>query len=504
LSDLQRDRFVMDNRNLVEASRLNLPKRRGAYYGGDWHEPRGGRYSVTLSPGTGESLGEVAACCPEDVDAAVQAARVAFKPWRDTPPMERAKLLRRVASIIRDHDQELAMIDAADCGNPFSAMITDVEIAAAQHDYFAGLVTEMKGASIPMGPEVVNFSVREPLGIVAKILPFNHPFMFCAGKIAAPLAAGNTVVVKPPEQAPLSSLRFAELIDGVLPPGLFNLLPGGAETGGALVSHRHVAMASVIGGVNTGRAVMRTAADRVKPVKLELGGKNALIAFPDADPDQVAAGIIAGMNFTWCGQSCGSTSRAFLHRVIHQLVLDRLMVLLSDLRPGLPTDPSTRMGAIISRQQRDRIMRLIESAKSEGATLIIGGDIPADPLLRNGFYIQPTVFAGVTGEMRIAREEIFGPVLAVLEWANEAAMLAEVNAVEYGLTCSIWTNDLKTAHRAAAAVEVGYVWINEASTHFLGAPFGGTKQSGFGREECLDELISYTQEKNIHVRFARP
>jgi betaine-aldehyde dehydrogenase len=480
---------------------LVLPSARGAYYGGAWHAPKAGKLVATHNPGTGESLGEVAQCSPEDVDAAVAAARAAYKAWRDVAPLERARLLRQLAAVVRDNAQALAMIDAADCGNPYSAMLGDAAIAAAQLDFFAGLVTEMKGASIPMGPGVVNYSLREPLGVVAKILPSNHPFMFCAGKIAAPLAAGNTVVVKPPEQAPLSSLRFAELIDGLLPPGVFNLLPGGVEAGEALVRHRHVAMVSVIGGVNTGRAVMRAAADRVKPVMLELGGKNALIAFADADPDAVAAGIVAGMNFAWCGQSCGSTSRAFLHRDIHDAVLERLCARLRDMRPGLPTDPATRMGAIVSHQQRDRIMALIESAKSEGAELITGGGAPADPALRHGFYIEPTVFAGVVPGMRIAREEIFGPVLAVLAWSDEATMLEEVNAVEYGLTCSIWTNDLAAAHRAATRVEVGYVWINESSKHFLGAPFGGTKQSGFGREECLGELLSYTQEKNIHLRF---
>jgi betaine-aldehyde dehydrogenase len=487
--------------NTRAALPLILPQQRGSYYGGGWHAPKAGRFAATLSPGSGESLGEVAECSPEDVDAAVLAARVAFAAWRDIAPFDRAKLLRRIAGIVREHAEELAMIDAADCGNPFAAMIGDAEIAAAQLDFFAGLVTEMKGASIPMGAGVVNFSVREPLGVVGKILPFNHPFMFCAGKIAAPLAAGNTVVVKPPEQAPLSSLRFAELIDGVLPQGVFNLVPGGAAAGEALVRHPQVAMVSVIGGVGTGRAVMRAAADRVKPVLLELGGKNALIAFADADPDAVAAGIVSGMNFTWCGQSCGSTSRAFLHEAIHDAVLDRLSVRLKDLRPGLPTNPATRMGAIISRAQHQRIMGLIETAKAEGARLVLGGGPPADPALRNGFYIEPTVFAGVTPAMRIAREEVFGPVLAVFSWRDEKAMLEEVNAVDYGLTCSIWTNDLKAAHRTARTVEVGYVWINDSSKHLLGAPFGGTKQSGFGREECLAELLSYTQEKNIHVRF---
>jgi betaine-aldehyde dehydrogenase len=485
----------------AHALHLTLPKQRGAFYGGAWHAPKAGRFVATISPGTGESLGEVPNCSAEDVDGAVRAASAAYATWRDVAPLERAKLLRAVAGIVREHAEELALIDAADGGNPVSAMIGDAQSAAAQLDFFAGLVTEMKGCSIPMGPDAVNFTVREPFGVVAKILPFNHPFMFCAAKIAAPLAAGNTVVVKPPEQAPLSSLRFAELIEGILPAGVFNLVPGGVEAGAALASHPQVAMVSVIGGVNTGRAVMRAAADRVKPVKLELGGKNALIAFADADPDAVAAGLVAGMNFTWCGQSCGSTSRAFLHESIHDAVLQRLKERLRQFRPGLPTDPKTRMGAIISRVQLDRILSFIEGAKAEGARLEIGGGVPSDSELRNGFYLEPTVFSGVTQAMRIAREEVFGPVLAVFKWRNEKEMLRDVNAVEYGLTCSIWTNDLSTAHRTARAVEVGYVWINESSKHFLGAPFGGTKQSGFGREECLEELLSYTQEKNIHLRL---
>ncbi len=483
--------------------RLVLPKQRGAYYGGAWHTPKTGRVITTHSPGTGESLGEVAHCSGDEVDAAVEAANKTFKTWRDVAPLERARLLRQIAGIVRAHAEELAMIDAADGGNPFSAMIGDAAIAAAQLEFFAGLVTEMKGASIPMGPNVVNFSVRQPLGVVAKILPFNHPFMFCAGKIAAPLAAGNTVVVKPPEQAPLSSLRFAELIDGLLPPGVFNVVPGGVEAGSALAGHAKVAMISVIGSVNTGRAVMRAAADRVKPVMLELGGKNALIAFADADPDAVAAGIVAGMNFAWCGQSCGSTSRAFLHEAIHDAVLERLVARLKNLRPGLPTDPETRMGAIVSREQHQRILELIEGAKAEGARLVTGGGPPPEAALRNGCFIEPTVFCGVTQAMRIANQEVFGPVLAVLKWSNEGEMLDEINAVDYGLTCSIWTNDLAAAHRTASAAEVGYVWINESSKHFLGAPFGGAKQSGFGREECLEELLSYTLEKNIHVRFGQ-
>jgi betaine-aldehyde dehydrogenase len=478
-----------------------LPKNRGAYYGGAWHEPKSGRYGETINPGTGLSLGKVADAGAGDIDAAVVAAKTAFQEWRRVLPLERAKILRRIADVLRQNADELAMIDAADCGNPVKEMVSDAMVAAAQMEFFAGFVTEMKGTSIPMGPDVVNFSVREPLGVVGRIIPFNHPFMFCAGKSAAPLAAGNCVVVKPPEQAPLSSLRLAELIGDLLPAGVFNVVPGGREAGQRLAGHPDVAMIALIGSVPTGRAVMKAASDTVKRTMLELGGKNALIAYTDADPDEVAGAVIAGMNFTWCGQSCGSTSRAFIHEKIHDAVIEAIKKRISHYKPGIPTDPATTMGAIVSKAQFERVMSYIDAAKKERARVVCGGGPPADPALKNGFFIEPTIFAGVDMSMRIAREEIFGPVLGVFKWANEADMLAQVNQVEYGLTCSIWTNDLSTAHRTAMAVEAGYVWINEVGKHFLGAPFGGFKQSGLGREECFEEMLAFTQEKNIHVKL---
>ena len=480
---------------------VRLPAHRDAYYGGKWHAPQDGRYVETVSPGSGESLGKVADASAADMDAAIAAAKEGLKEWRRTPPLERARILKRVAQILREHAGELAMIDAADCGNPVKEMLGDANIAAAQMDFFAGLVTEMKGASIPMGPDSVNFSVREPRGVIGRIIPFNHPFMFCAGKAAAPLAAGNTIVMKPPEQAPLSSLRLAELCDGLFPAGVFNVVPGGREAGARLAAHPDIAMVGLVGSVPTGRAVMTAAAQTVKPVLLELGGKNALIAYPDADPDEVAGGVVGGMNFTWCGQSCGSTSRAFVHETIYDAVLARVKEKVAYYKPGLPTDAATTMGAIVSRQQYERVLHYIGTAKAEGARLLHGGGRPNDATLAKGLYIEPTIFADVTADMTIAREEIFGPVLGIFKWSDEDSMLAQVNAVEYGLTCSIWTNDLSTAHRTAAAVEAGFVWVNDTSKHFLGAPFGGYKQSGIGREECLEELLCFTQEKNIHVRL---
>ena len=484
------------------APALNLPSHREPYYAGKWQQPAG-RYVEVRSPGTGDPLGQVVEGNAADAQAAIAAAKSAFRDWRRVAPLERARMLRAIAEVLRKHGEELAMIDAADCGNPYAEMVRDANAGAAQLDFYAGLVTEMKGASIPMGPDVVNFSVREPFGVVGRIIPFNHPFMFAAGKSGAPLAAGNTVVLKPPEQSPLSALRLAELIDGILPPGVWNVVPGGREVGQVLASHPDVASVALIGSVPTGRAVMKAASDTLKPVLLELGGKNALIAYPDADLDGVSAAVVDGMNFTWCGQSCGSTSRAFVHARIYDAVLERVAAQVKRYRPGIPTDPATTMGAIISQVQHERIMGFIEAGKRDGARLICGGALPSDPKLAKGLFIEPTIFADVTMDMRIGKEEIFGPVLSVFKWGDEDEMLSQVNQVEYGLTCSIWTNDLATAHRTAAAVEAGYVWINEVSKHFLGAPFGGYKQSGIGREECIEELLRFTREKNIHVNLRR-
>lgn len=485
------------------AKAVSLPRHHGLYYGGAWHAPMTGLYKETHNPATGLVLGRAANGGTSDVNTAVEAAQLGFQQWRNTLPLERGRIMRRVADVIRSHADELAMLDSADCGNPVTEMSGDVRMAAVGWEFFAGLVTEMKGDSIPMGPGAVNFTVREPRGVIARIVAFNHPFMFSALKSAAPLAAGNAVIIKPPEQAPPSTIRLAELLEGLLPPGVFNVLTGGRELGAALTAHPGIAMVTLVGSVPTGRSVMKSASDTLKPILLELGGKNALIAFPDADPDEVANAVVAGMNFGWCGQSCGSTSRAFLHDDIHDAVMDRLQDRLGAFKPGLPTDPKTTMGALTSHAQYERVLHYIEVAKQDGARLAFGGKRPQDPALARGYFVEPTVFTDVTQSMRIANEEVFGPILSVLRWNDITSMIEAVNNVEYGLTCSIWTNDLSIAHRTAGEVQAGFVWINEVGKHFLGAPFGGYKQSGVGREECLSELLAFTQEKNIHIRLRK-
>ena len=479
-------------------STLVLPQHRDLYYGGAWHRPQGG-YLDTFNPATGESLGPAAEANSADVDAAVRAAQKGFAIWRGIKPLERAGLLKKVAQVLRDNAFELALLDAANCGNPICEMQRDALIAAAQIDYYAGLATEIKGETLPMGEGILNYTLREPYGVCARIVAYNHPIMFTAAKMAPPLIAGNAVIMKPPYQAPLSSYRMMELIDGILPPGVLNILSGGVECGQALVNHPDVPRLALIGSVPTGRAIARAGAERLKHVTLELGGKNACIIYPDADMDKAIPAAVNGMNFTWCGQSCGSTSRLFVHESIHDQVLAGMLKAIRHYQPGIPTDMATTMGCIVSQQQHEKIMAYIDLGQAEGATLAYGGQRPSDPALAKGWFVQPTVFTNVTQKMRLANEEVFGPVLSVIKWRDEAEMIDQVNAVEYGLTASIWTQNLATAHRTAARVQAGFVWVNHVGSHFIGASFGGYKQSGIGREEGFDELLTYTQHKNVHV-----
>jgi betaine-aldehyde dehydrogenase len=480
--------------------RYALPANRQHFYGGSWHPSLDGGETPVTSPATGESLGVVSVGGVCDVERAVDAAARAFVVWRDTPAQERAACVRAASAALRKHAEELAWIDAMDGGNPFAAMLYDVEISASYMDYFAGLVTEMKGVTIPISSTVLNYTLREPLGVVARIGAFNHPLLFVAGKAGAPLVAGNTLIIKPADQTPLSALRVAELWAGIFPPGVFNVVTGGRGAGAALVDNPKVAKIGFIGSVGAGRAVMQAAGKSLKALTLELGGKNALIACSDAGIDEVADGVVRGMNFRYVtGQSCNSTSRVFLHEDIHDRALDAIVARVAALKLGLPSDRDAEVGCLSSKAQFEKTLSYISMGVEDGARLALGGRRSADPRLAGGFFVEPTVFADVKDSMRIAREEIFGPVVSILRWSDEADLLQRVNALEYGLTCSIWTHDLDRAHRLAARVQAGYIWVNGASTHYVGVPFGGYKQSGMGREESIEELLACTQIKNVNV-----
>jgi betaine-aldehyde dehydrogenase len=478
--------------------RSPLPTHRDLYIGGAWVKPQGG-YAATINPATGESLGQAPNANAADVDAAAKAAHKAFQDWRKIKPTDRAALMRKVSAVIRANAEEFALIDSLNCGNPLTALRRDIGNAAAAIDYFAGLVLQVHGSTIPLGEDVVNMTVREPVGVVGRIVAYNHPFAFTAAKFGAVLGAGCTMVTKAAYQAPLSAYRLMELIDGMLPPGVVNMISGGVECGQAMVAHPLIAKMSLVGSPATGRAIAKGASDRLKHVELELGGKNAVVIYPDADIKKAIKFAISGMNFSWCGQSCGSMSRLMVHESVYDEVLKAVVEGISKVKPGNPLDEDCKMGALISKAQFDKVVSYVEIAKKDGAKLMTGGKAPDDPKLKGGFFFEPTVFADVTQDMRIANEEVFGPILSVMKWSDEEKMFADVNAVEYGLTGAVFTSNISTAHKAARRIEAGYVWVNTAGGQALGTPYGGIKQSGYGRDKVIEEMLSNTHVKSIAI-----
>jgi acyl-CoA reductase-like NAD-dependent aldehyde dehydrogenase len=471
--------------------------------GGERVDAAGGETIESRDPASGEWLGSFPRGSEEDVDAAVAAAAAAYPAWRRTPIAERAACLLRLAELISEAADELALLDVLDNGSPIREMRNDAHIAVAQLRYFAGIAPQMRGETVDTGPGRLNYTLRQPFGVVGRIIPFNHPLMFAATKIAAPLAAGNTVIVKPSEHTSLSALRLADMLAEAFPSGVVNVVTGyGQEAGEALVRHPEVRRLAFIGSVEIGRSIQRAAAEStVKTVSLELGGKNALSVFPDADLDLAVEGALRGMNFTWQGQSCGSTSRLLVHESIHRDFADRLAERVEALRSGLPSDEATDTGAIVHRAQFEKVLGYLDIGREEGAKVLAGGGRAEVEGLEEGMFVRPTVFDGVDPNGRLAQEEIFGPVLAVMPFADYDEAIRIANSVSYGLTGSVYTRDLATAHRYAEDVEAGYVWVNDSSKHFIGVPFGGVKNSGVGREESLEELLSYAEPKNVNVRL---
>lgn len=478
-----------------------LAERHRLFIGGEFVSPASDNWLPSIDPATEEVIGDIPAGDGRDIDRAVEAAEKAQPSWAALPATERARKLRALAEKIAERRDEIAAIEARDAGNILSVVGGDVQFSVEALHYFANLVSEVKGETIPSNPNVIHMTFREPYGVVGRIFPFNHPFMFAAFSLAGPLAAGNAVVLKPPETCSFSAAILAEACREVLSPGLVNIVTGdGPRAGDALVRHPRVKRLAFTGSERSGRMIQRAAAEAgVKAVTLELGGKNPLIVFPDADPDEVANAAIAGMNFVWQGQSCGSTSRLLLHESLYRPVLDRLAARMSAIRLANPLDDSAQMGPLNSKTHYERVMSYVEAGKREGAKLLTGGKRPAGGEFARGYWLEPTLFADVRPEMKIAQEEIFGPVLSAIPWRDEAEAVAIANGTIYGLTASIWTEDLSTAMRMARAVKSGYVWINAVSAHYRGAPFGGMKSSGLGREESFDELLSYTETKSVHI-----
>jgi len=388
----------------------------------------------------------------------------------------------------------------ADSGNAITSMKPDLANCVERLRYYAGLGFELQGHTIPGTADKIHMTMREPYGVVGRIIAFNHPIAMAVHGMASPLITGNTVVLKPSDQCPLSAMRLGEIAREVLPPGVLNVVTGDGTTGNAIVRHPRVKRLSFIGSVRTGLAIQRSAAEvAVKSVSLELGGKNPFIVFPDAPVDKVAAAAVAGMNLGLQGQSCGSTSRLFVHDAIYDAVVKAVAEKYSALRVGDPFQWTTQMGALNTRAHLERVQQFVASAKSEGARLVAGGARPGGKAFEKGYWLQPTVFADVTQQMKIAREEIFGPVLSILRWSDVEEVIAMANSVDYGLTAAVWTSDITQALRTAKRVQSGFVWVNGVNSHVRAVPFGGYKNSGIGRERGIEELYSFTEEKSVQI-----
>ena len=471
------------------------------YIGGEFVASESGQWMDTVNPATGEVHGRVPAGTTIDVDRAVKAAREAQVEWGAKSVWERGALLRKLADRIRARADDVLPMESADTGNTIASLGNDVTLASGFLDFVAGLGIEIKGESVPATAEHIHFTMRQPYGVVGRIVPFNHPFCFAGAHLGAPLIAGNTVVLKSPDQSPLSATLMAEICDEVLPPGVVNIVSGeGIVVGDAIVRHPLVSRIGFTGSVPTGLAIQRSAAEvAVKHISLELGGKNPFIAFPDADPVAVAKAAVGGMNFAWSGQSCGSTSRLMLHESMYEEVIALIEADISAIKLGDPLDFNSAMGPVNSAKQFKHVMRLIDAGKQEGARVIAGAEAGQVEGFPGGYWIEPTVFADVTMDMAVAREEVFGPVLSILKWSETAEVIEMANSLDLGLTAAIWTNDIKTAMDTARKVDSGCIWINGTGRHYMGTGFAGWKNSGLGREECLEEVLSYTQSKSIHI-----
>jgi betaine-aldehyde dehydrogenase len=472
------------------------PKAYKMLIGGAWHDAKSGATLESIDPSTEEVIATVPDGGEADVALAVEAGKEAFKEWRSFSAGKRQKKMYELAARMEERSEHFAMLDTIDSGNPLTGMRGDAEKAPGEIKFFANLATELKGTSFESPEDTIAYTVREPFGVVGRIIPFNHPYRFAA-KVAPALAAGNAVVLKPGETTSLSALEFGELANDVFPKGLISVVTGyGHTVGRAIVRNPDIQRIAFTGSVPTGQAIMRESADQLKRLTLELGGKNPMIVFPDVDIDKAAVGCIKGMNLARSmGQSCQSNSRVFVHEKIHDKFVEALLERVGKLKIGDPRDAATVIGPVNHKKHYERILGFIASGKDEGANVAAGGGRPKS--LNKGFYVEPTVFTGVTMDMRIAKEEIFGPVISVLKWSDWDKVVAEANSVEYGLTANIWTNNLTWANKTARAIQSGLVWINGSGGRVAGVPFGGYKLSGLGKEGDLSDLLSYTQEKTI-------
>lgn len=496
-------------RRAAGSGRVQVPKsqpqipRKQLLIGGRWVDSASGKFFAVKNPATNQVIAEVAEGGPDDVAAAVAAARRAFEegPWGRMSAKDRGQRLYKVAELLRAKAEELARLETVNAGKPISqTRLVDVPSTADTFEYYAGAANKIEGRTIPVPGDFLNYTLREPLGVVGIIVPWNFPLMITAWKLAPALAAGNTVVVKPASLTPLSALELGTIcLEAGIPEGVVNVVTGsGSAVGDPLVQHPDVAKIAFTGETGTGRGIARGGAETIKKITLELGGKSPNIVFDDADIERAVVGSLFGIYLN-SGEVCAAGSRLFLHERIHDAFLEKFVSRARSIRVGDTMCEKTQMGPVISPQHLEKIKGYIQSGIDEGAKLVLGGTAPSNPECAQGNYLLPTIFDRVTMDMKIAREEIFGPVVAVLTFRDEGEVIKKANTLIYGLAAGVWTNDLMRAHRVARRIRSGSIWINAYNLVPVEAPFGGYKQSGVGRDLGLEALDGYLQTKNVSV-----
>lgn len=455
------------------------------------------RFTVE-NPATATPIAIIQGAGQKEVDAAVHAAYTGHLAWKARPPHERAKYLHAIAAAVRENADEIARLESSDNGKPFTqARRFDLEATIAIFELFAGLTTALPSAVHDSGA-ILDVTTLEPYGVVGAIVPFNWPPLHTAGKLAPALAVGNAVVLKPPEQAPLSVLKVVEIARSVLPDDVVHAVPGGGPVGAALVAHPLVRKISFTGAPATGTTVLRTAADNLTPALLELGGKNPLIVFDDADLDSTIPWIVEGGWFNQ-GEACTAASRVLVQSSVYEQVARRLGAAVRRLNVGDGADPGTHVGPLVTRQQQRRVLDYLDVGVAEGATIAAQAPLPDDPRLADGHYVRPTLFTGVRPDMRIAKEEIFGPVVALIPFDDEAEAVRIANDTEFGLVAGVFTTDAERSMRVSRAIECGMVFVNHYNRAFVGAPFGGIGASGFGREHARETLHEFGYSKTLRI-----